>query len=151
LKECKNETRERQIEWKVGPLMYIKCDYGLMRQVLVNLLSNAVKYTRKREHAVIEISNKIIDGKPTIAVRDNGIGFDMKYADKLFAPFQRLHREKEFEGTGIGLATVQRIVHKHSGRIWAQSEPGMGATFYFTVGSEVSKLAVKTAVHAVMA
>jgi two-component system sensor histidine kinase/response regulator len=151
LKEFKNETREREIEWKVGPLMYIKCDYGLMRQVLVNLLSNAVKYTRKREHAVIEISNKIIDGKPTIAVRDNGIGFDMKYADKLFAPFQRLHREKEFEGTGIGLATVQRIVHKHSGRIWAQSEPGMGATFYFTVGSEVSKLAVKTAVHAVMA
>lgn len=146
LKEFKDETREREIEWQVGQLPFMKCDYGLLRQALINLLSNAVKYTRKREHAVIEISSKIIDGKQTILVRDNGVGFDMKYADKLFAPFQRLHREKDFEGTGIGLATVQRIIHKHSGRIWVHSEPGLGATFYFTLSSEVSKPASKAAV-----
>jgi two-component system, sensor histidine kinase and response regulator len=151
LKEFKDETKKREIAWKIGALPFIKCDYGLMRQVLVNLLSNAVKYTRKREHAAIEISSKIIDGKQAILVRDNGVGFDMKYADKLFAPFQRLHREKDFEGTGIGLATVQRIIHKHAGRIWVDSEPGLGATFYFTVGSEESKPAAKNAVHAVVA
>jgi signal transduction histidine kinase len=149
--EFSSETRERAIDWQVGSLPFIKCDYGMMRQVLINLMSNAVKYTRKREHAVIEISSKIIDGKQTILVRDNGAGFDMKYADKLFAPFQRLHREKEFEGTGIGLATVQRILHKHSGRIWVQSEPGLGATFYFTVGSEVNKQATIVPAQAVMA
>ena len=146
MKEFKGETREREIEWQVGQLPFMKCDYGLLRQALINLLSNSVKYTKKREHAVIEISSKIIDGKQTILVRDNGVGFDMKYADKLFAPFQRLHREKDFEGTGIGLATVQRIIHKHSGRIWAHSEPGLGATFYFTLSSEVSKPASKAAV-----
>jgi signal transduction histidine kinase len=146
LKEFEGETRKREIEWQVGPLPFIKCDYGLMRQVLVNLLSNAVKYTRKREHAVIEISSKIIDGKQAILIQDNGVGFDMKYADKIFAPFQRLHREKEFEGTGIGLATVQRILQKHSGRIWAHSEPQLGTTFYFTVGSEISE---KTAIAVV--
>jgi light-regulated signal transduction histidine kinase (bacteriophytochrome) len=100
---------------------------------------------------VIEISSKIIDGKQAILVRDNGVGFDMKCADKLFAPFQRLHREKDYEGTGIGLATVQRIIHKHAGRIWVDSEPGLGATFYFTVGSEESKPAADNVVHAVVA
>jgi two-component system, chemotaxis family, sensor kinase Cph1 len=132
-REFESETRDRGIEWRVGALPFLKCDHGLMRQVLINLMANAVKYTRNREHAVIEISAKIIDGKQTIIVRDNGVGFDMTYADKLFAPFQRLHREKDFEGTGIGLATVQRIIHKHSGRIWAHSEPGLGATFFFTL------------------
>ena len=151
LKEFENETRDRGIEWRVGTLPFIKCDYGMMRQVLINLLSNAVKYTRKREHAVIEISSKTIDGKQTILVRDNGIGFDMKYGDKLFAPFQRLHREKDYEGTGIGLATVQRIVHMHLGRIWAHSEPGLGASFYFTVGSETSQQSSKSAVLVVVA
>lgn len=151
LKEFRSETKEREIEWRVGLLPFIQCDYGLMRQVLINLLSNAVKYTRRREHAVIEVSSKIIDGKQTVLVGDNGIGCDMNYADKLFAPFQRLHHEKEFEGTGIGLATVQRIIHKHSGRIWVHSEPGMGATFYFTVGSEAVKQTASAAVHAVMA
>jgi signal transduction histidine kinase len=151
LKEFKEETQEREVDWHVGELPFMKCDYGLMRQALINLLSNAVKYTRKREHAVIEISAKIIDGKQTIIVRDNGVGFDMKYADKLFAPFQRLHREKEFAGTGIGLAIVQRIIHKHSGRIWAQSEAGLGATFYFTIGTEIGKLAAEFAEHATVA
>jgi signal transduction histidine kinase len=150
-KEFEAETNARGIEWKIGPLPRIKCDRGLMRRALVNLLSNAIKFTRKREHALIEISNKIIDGKQAILVRDNGVGFDMQYADKLFAPFQRLHREKDFEGTGIGLATVQRIIHKHSGTIWADSEPGLGATFYFTLGVEVSNPAERSGTHAVMA
>ncbi|MGB2670592.1 MAG: ATP-binding protein [Candidatus Acidiferrum sp.] len=149
-KEFETETKARGIEWKISPLPRIKCDRGLMRRALVNLLSNAIKYTRKREHAQIEISNKIIDGKQAILVRDNGVGFDMQYADKLFAPFQRLHREKDFEGTGIGLATVQRIIHKHSGTIWADSEPGLGATFYFTLGVEVSNPAERSALHTVM-
>ena len=151
LKEFEKETKERGIEWLVGPLPFVPCDYRLMRQVLVNLLSNALKYTRNREHAVIEIGSEVMDGKETILVRDNGVGFDMKYADKLFAPFQRLHREKEFEGSGIGLATVQRIIHKHSGRIWAHAQPGLGATFYFTVGAAASKQASATPVHALMA
>jgi len=150
LKEFKNETCGRQIEWRVGSLPLVKCDHGLMRQVLINLLSNAIKYTRKREDTVIEISHKIIDGKQAIMVRDNGVGFDMKYADRLFAPFQRLHNEKDFEGTGVGLATVQRIIHKHSGRIWAYSEPGLGATFYFTLGSEARIAGNESAAHAVV-
>jgi two-component system, sensor histidine kinase and response regulator len=143
--EFASETHDRGIEWQIGPLPIVKCDRGLMRQVLINLMSNAIKYSRRREHPVIEIGHKIIDGKQAIHVRDNGVGFDMKYADKLFAPFQRLHREKDFEGTGIGLATVQRIIHKHSGRIWANSEPGLGATFYFTLDSDVSNPAEKSA------
>jgi two-component system, sensor histidine kinase and response regulator len=147
-KELKEESSEREVEWRIAPLPFVKCDYGLMRQVLVNLLSNALKYTKKRERAVIEISSQVIDGKQVVMVRDNGVGFDMGYADKLFAPFQRLHSDKEFEGTGIGLATVQRIIQRHSGRIWAHSEPGMGATFYFTVGSEASKQASAASAHA---
>ncbi|MGC1614617.1 MAG: ATP-binding protein [Candidatus Acidiferrum sp.] len=148
-REFSSETRARGIEWQVGDLPSVKCDYSLMRQVFMNLLSNAIKYTRNREHAVIQISSKIIGGNQTILVRDNGVGFDMKYADKLFTPFQRLHREKDFEGTGIGLATVQRIIHKHSGRIWADSEPGLGTTFYFTLGSELRNQADRSATHAV--
>ena len=150
-KEFDSESVAREIEWQVGVLPSIKCDYGLMRQVFTNLLSNAIKYTRNREHAVIEISSKLIGGNQTIFVRDNGAGFDMKYAEKLFTPFQRLHREKEFEGTGIGFATVQRIIHKHSGRIWADSEPGLGTTFYFTLGSELNNLADRSNTHAVRA
>jgi light-regulated signal transduction histidine kinase (bacteriophytochrome) len=97
------------------------------------LLSNAVKYTRGREPAVIEVGTGSRDGISTIYVRDNGVGFDPKYADKLFGVFQRLHRKEEFEGTGIGLATVQRIVKRHGGTIWAEAEFGKGAAFYFTM------------------
>jgi light-regulated signal transduction histidine kinase (bacteriophytochrome) len=129
-----------KIDWRIGPLPHIQCDYGLMRQVLINLLSNAVKYTGTRDRPEIEIGLKTIDDRPTFFVRDNGVGFDMKHADKLFAPFERLHRDQDFQGSGVGLATVQRIIGKHGGRIWAEAEAGNGATFYFTVASEVPSI-----------
>lgn len=139
VKEFESETVDRQIEWRVGTLPDITCDYGLMRQVFINLLSNAVKYTRRSLRAVIEISFQTVDGKEAFVVHDNGIGFDMADARKVFAPFQRLHREQEFEGSGIGLATVERIIQKHAGTIWVRSEPGLGTTFYFTIGSETGR------------
>jgi len=101
--------------------------------VLENLLGNAWKFSKKRARAKIEFSCDETDGQPTYFVRDNGVGFDMAYADRLFAAFQRLHSDKEFEGSGIGLATVQRILHRHGGRIWANSAVDRGATFYFTL------------------
>jgi light-regulated signal transduction histidine kinase (bacteriophytochrome) len=129
------EITDRDIEWKVGPLPTVVCDPGLMKVVLTNLLSNAVKYTRPRAKAVIEIGQMVSKGVPIVFVRDNGVGFDMKYADKLFGVFQRLHRAEEFEGTVVGLATVQRIIRKHRGSIWAEASPDQGATFFFTLGS----------------
>jgi len=128
--ELKPEYENRQIEWKIGSLPFVECDAGLMKQVFLNLLTNALKFTRPRDPAVIEIGQQE-DG--AIFVRDNGVGFSMKYADKLFGVFQRLHRSEDFEGTGVGLATVQRIIHKHGGRIWAHGELDKGASFYFTL------------------
>jgi two-component system sensor histidine kinase/response regulator len=151
LQEFETETRDRAIEWLVGSLPQVKCDPGLMRQALINLFSNAIKYTRNREHAVIEICQKNVDGRDAILVRDNGAGFDVARAKRLFAPFQRFHAAKDFEGMGIGLATVQRIIQKHGGRIWAQSEPGLGATFYFTVGSAAGRKLGKSSVRAARA
>jgi light-regulated signal transduction histidine kinase (bacteriophytochrome) len=133
LQDLQPECEGRQIEWRIGELPSIECDPGLMRQVLANLLSNAVKYTRAREKAVIEVGQVTKDGAPTIFVRDNGAGFDPRYAHKLFGVFQRLHSAEQFEGTGVGLATVQRIVQKHGGRIWAQAEVDKGATFFFAL------------------
>jgi signal transduction histidine kinase len=149
LREFESETRDRGIEWQIGVLPLVKCDPGLMRQAIINLLSNAIKYTRNREQAVIQVRQSIVDGRDVILVRDNGAGFDMAHAKRLFAPFQRFHAAKEFEGIGIGLATVQRIIQKHGGRIWAQSEPGLGATFYFTVG--VGRKPSKSTAHAARA
>jgi PAS domain S-box-containing protein len=128
------ECEGRQIEWKIGDLPFVDCDPGLMKQVFQNLLSNAVKFTRPRSPAVIEVGQKDQDGTSVIFVRDNGVGFNMKYADKLFGVFQRLHRAEDFEGTGVGLATVQRIIQKHGGRIWVEAELDKGATFYFNLG-----------------
>ena len=133
--ELKMEIDGRKVDWKIASLPYVECDPTLMRQVFANLLSNAVKYTRPRDPAIIEVGTVQENGAPAIFVRDNGVGFSMKYADKLFGVFQRLHRAEDFEGTGIGLATVQRIIHKHGGRIWAEAELDKGATFYFTLGS----------------
>jgi PAS domain S-box-containing protein len=123
----------RQVEWRVGDLPYVDCDTALMRQVFQNLLSNALKFTRPRPQAIIEIGQREENGAPVIYVRDNGVGFSMKYADKLFGVFQRLHRSEDFEGTGVGLATVQRIIQKHGGRIWVEGELDKGASFYFTL------------------
>jgi signal transduction histidine kinase len=134
LRDIKSESAGREIEWRIGSLPSFDCDSGLMQQVFVNLLSNAVKYTGRRERAVIEINQMIVNDQVVIYVRDNGAGFDSKHADRLFGAFQRLHRADEFEGTGVGLATVQRIIRKHGGRVWAQAEADKGATFYFTLG-----------------
>ncbi|MGA8151216.1 MAG: PAS domain S-box protein [Terriglobales bacterium] len=125
----------RTVEWKVGSLPYLEADPSLLKQVFQNLLSNALKYSRPRSSAVIEIGQVQPNGTPVVFVRDNGVGFSMKYRDKLFGVFQRLHREEDFEGTGVGLAVVQRIVQKHGGNIWAEAEVDKGATFYFTLGA----------------
>lgn len=128
------EINGRNIAWEVAPLPEISGDVSLVRQVFANLLSNAVKYTRKHPEARIEIGVEPgAEGEVVVFVRDNGAGFDMKYADKLFGVFQRLHAASEFEGTGVGLANVRRIVERHGGRIWAQAEVDKGATFFLTL------------------
>jgi PAS domain S-box-containing protein len=134
LANLRTETACRNIEWKVASLPPVVCDPGLMHVLFTNLLSNAVKYTRPQQRALIEIGHLVKDNQVVFYVRDNGVGFDMKYADKLFGVFQRLHRAEEFEGAGVGLATVQRIIRKHSGMIWAEAAPDAGATFFFTLG-----------------
>ena len=127
------EARGRSVDWRVGRLSLAECDRGLIRQVFSNLLANALKFTRRKEKAVIEIGEEHIDGVPVIFVRDNGVGFEMKHADRLFQVFQRLHGEDEFEGTGVGLAIVYRILQKHGGAIRAESRPRTGTTFFFTL------------------
>jgi len=139
VEEIRPDLKDREIEWRIGRLPAVECDPELVRRVLVNLLSNAVKYTRPRQHGVIVVDHTMAGGRPVFFVRDNGVGFNMKYADKLFGVFQRLHRAEEFEGTGVGLATVQRIIHKHGGNVWAEAELDKGATFYFTLGSAAER------------
>jgi PAS domain S-box-containing protein len=134
------DTEGRAVDWKIAKLPRVECDPILIRQVFQNLISNALKFTRTRERAVIEIDHRQQRGQTVIFVRDNGVGFDMKYTDKLFGVFQRLHRAEDFEGTGVGLAVVQRIVQKHGGMVWAQAELGKGATFYFTLSAETASL-----------
>jgi light-regulated signal transduction histidine kinase (bacteriophytochrome) len=144
----------RQVEWVIDDLPEVACDPILVKQIFQNLLANALKFTRldtvteaghqsdarvrksvSVEHTVIQIAVTEERGQPVFMVRDNGIGFNMKYVDKLFGVFQRLHSAEEFEGTGIGLATVQRIVQKHGGRVWAEGELAKGAAFYFTLSA----------------
>lgn len=127
------ETRGRIVDWKVGRLSPAPCDSGLMRQVFFNLLANALKFTRRRERAVIEIGEFKVNGTTVLFVRDNGVGFDLKFADKLFQAFQRMHSQEEFEGTGVGLAIVHRILQIHHGAIRAESSPQKGATFLFSI------------------
>lgn len=133
------EFAGRHVEWQIAELFNAECDPGLMKQVFTNLLSNAVKYTRRRKRAVIQVGQTRQNEERVVFVRDNGVGFDMQHAKKLFGVFQRLHKARDFEGTGVGLAIVQRIIRKHGGRIWANAELGQGATFYFTLGTRENK------------
>jgi signal transduction histidine kinase len=137
-----NETSTHKIEWHIHALPTVEGDPGLIKQIFANLLGNAAKFSRTREHPVIEVGSRVLPQGTAIYVRDNGVGFDMKFADKLFGVFQRLHRMEDFEGTGVGLATVARIVHKHGGTVWAESAPDHGATFYFTLGEPVVSVPV---------
>ena len=132
-RELAQETQGRDIQWQVEPLPIVHGDAFLLRQAFVNLLSNALKYTRGRHPAQIEIGAGIFESEVRVHIRDNGVGFDQEYADKLWGVFQRLHRAEEFEGTGIGLANVRRIIHRHGGKTWAESSPNEGATFYFSL------------------
>jgi PAS domain S-box-containing protein len=122
-----------RIDIRVSPLDAADCDGSLIRHVLSNLISNAIKYSGKRERAIIEVGSTKSETEIVYFVKDNGSGFDMKYADKLFGVFQRLHKASDYEGTGVGLAIVHRVVIKHGGRVWAESEPDRGATFYFSL------------------
>jgi PAS domain S-box-containing protein len=133
LEELKPQHEDREIEWQIKDLPSCEGDPVLLKQVWVNLLSNAVKYTRGREPASVEIGCTCENGENIFFVRDNGAGFDMQYSNKLFGVFQRLHRSDEFEGTGVGLAIVRRVVQRHGGRVWAEAAVNRGATFYFTL------------------
>jgi len=135
--DIEGRDKGREVEWLIADLPQLDCDPVLVTQVFQNLLANALKFTRKRAHAIIEVGcqKEKESGQAVLMVRDNGTGFSMKYVDKLFGVFQRLHNAEDFEGTGIGLATVQRIVHKHGGRVWAEGEVDKGAAFYFTLSA----------------
>ena len=132
--EVSSDTEGRNVTWKIGSLPDLYGDRSMLKVALVNLISNAVKFTRMRQQPEIEIgcTERRKDGV-VVFIRDNGVGFDMKYVNKLFGVFQRLHRTEEFEGTGIGLATVQRIIHRHGGQVWAEGQVGSGATFYLSL------------------
>jgi light-regulated signal transduction histidine kinase (bacteriophytochrome) len=132
--ELEPDAAGRTIDWRIGELPAVRGDAALLRMVLVNLIANALKFTRPRQKARIEIGSLPSEtSEAVIFVGDNGVGFDMAYGDKLFGVFQRLHRAEEFEGTGIGLANVHRIIARHGGRVWAEGKPDQGATFFFAL------------------
>jgi len=133
LGELKDEWKGRKVDVRVGDLPPCQADPIMLRQVYANLISNAIKFTRQREQAVIEIGCQEQGGESVYFVKDNGAGFDMKYAGKIFTVFQRLHKAEEYEGTGVGLANVKQIVRRHGGRVWIEAAPDKGATVYFTL------------------
>src|SRR5271165_4079571 len=134
LEELQGEREGREVEVILGELPPCRADAALLKQVWLNLLANALKFTRSRAQARIEAGSFARDGETVYFVRDNGVGFDMAYADKLFGVFQRLHRQEDYEGTGVGLALVERIIHRHGGQVWAEARPDQGAAFFFTLG-----------------
>jgi light-regulated signal transduction histidine kinase (bacteriophytochrome) len=133
MNEIVQSVSQRRIKFQVGHLPPAQADPVLIRQVFFNLIDNAVKYTRKVEEPLVEISGRVDQDENVYIVQDNGVGFDMQYAQKLFGVFQRLHSSLDFEGTGVGLAIVQRVVQRHGGRVWAEGKVDQGATFYFTL------------------
>lgn len=136
VQEFQAEAGARPIEWLLSPLPAVQGDTLMLRQVWVNLIGNAFKYTRNQANPRIEVLQESRNGEHIFSVRDNGVGFDMRYAEKLFNIFQRLHSVADFEGTGVGLALVRRIIERHGGRVWAESKPGNGAVFYFSLPRE---------------
>jgi light-regulated signal transduction histidine kinase (bacteriophytochrome) len=138
--ELKNTVPERVLQLDIKPLPPVCGDHAMIRQVFMNLLSNAIKFTKFREIGMIEIGGWIQNGETIYYVKDNGAGFDMEKADKLFCVFQRLHNPEKFEGNGVGLALVQRIIHQHGGRVWADGRVNEGATFYFTLPNQDGNL-----------
>ncbi|MCI0749885.1 MAG: ATP-binding protein, partial [Nevskiales bacterium] len=134
LAELAERSVDRKVDARVADPLAVQADPRLLRVMLDNLLGNAWKFTSKQPAAGIEVGQEEREGETVFFVRDNGAGFDMQYAQKLFTPFQRLHSDAQFEGTGVGLATVRRIVTRHGGRIWAEAQPDRGATFFFTLG-----------------
>lgn len=139
IEELREGNPEREVELHVERDLEIYADRGLFRPMMQNLLSNAWKFSADQKPAHIEVGSTVLNRQKTYYVKDDGVGFEMKYADKLFRAFQRLHSERQFEGTGIGLATVQRIINRHGGKIWAESEPGEGTTFYFYLNEKTTK------------
>ncbi len=133
LDDLRPEREGRAVDICVGDLPPCRADPGLLQQVYVNLLSNALKFTRRTDQPNIEVGSRDENGERVFFVKDNGVGFDMQYAHKLFGVFQRLHRAEDYEGTGVGLAIVQRVIHRHGGRVWAEGEPDRGATFSFVL------------------
>ncbi|MGQ4661618.1 ATP-binding protein [Lysobacter sp. F6437] len=138
------DTPDRRIEWRIAPLPIVIGDENMLRQVWLNLLGNAVKYSARRTPAIIEVSHeRTDDGGHHFSVRDNGAGFDMQYASKLFGVFQRMHKASEYPGTGIGLASVRRVLVRHGGRVWAEAEPEAGATFHFTLPATLDNSSIQ--------
>jgi light-regulated signal transduction histidine kinase (bacteriophytochrome) len=144
IRETEPETKGRNIDWRIGKLPRVTGDGAMLRIVLANLIANALKFTQKRTQARIEIGSQSDPEKEIIVfIRDNGAGFDMQYAHKLFGVFQRLHKTDEFEGTGIGLANVRRIIGRHGGRTWAEGVVDGGATFYFSLPNKTKTIKIK--------
>jgi light-regulated signal transduction histidine kinase (bacteriophytochrome) len=137
LSEVRPLLENRNVDFKISSLPEVSGDYNLLRMVWINLLDNAIKYTRNKREAIIQIDYKIEKKEFIFCISDNGVGFDMQYADKLFGVFQRLHAVDEFEGNGIGLSNVRRIISRHGGRTWAEAEVDKGAAFYFSLPENI--------------
>src|SRR5207244_154245 len=131
--ELRRAQPERNLEFSAQGELRDEADPRLLQIVLENLLGNAWKFTRQQPHPKVELGKTVVEGESAYFIRDNGVGFDPSFADRLFQPFQRLHTQAEFEGTGVGLATTKRIIERHGGRLWSESTPNQGATFFFTL------------------